>query len=62
MWCEKAIELVGKYLRRAFFNPNDLEARWHMMLASSFAGIGFGNAGLHIPILWLPYCRTSKTF
>ena len=49
MWCEKAIELVGKYLRRAFFNPNDLEARWHMMLASSFAGIGFGNAGLHIP-------------
>lgn len=49
MWCEKAIEIVGKYLRRAFFNPFDLEARWHMMLASSFAGIGFGNAGLHIP-------------
>lgn len=49
MWCEKAIEIVGKYLRRAFSNPYDLEARWHMMLASSFAGIGFGNAGLHIP-------------
>jgi len=49
MWCEQAIEIVGKYLRRAYFNPFDLEARWHMMLASSFAGIGFGNAGLHIP-------------
>jgi alcohol dehydrogenase class IV len=49
MWCEKAIEIVGKYLRRAYSNPNDLEARWHMMAASSFAGIGFGNAGLHIP-------------
>ena len=49
MFCEKAIEYVGKYLRRAVANPYDLEARWHMMAASTFAGIGFGNSGVHIP-------------
>lgn len=45
----QAIELVGKYIRRAFFNPHDLEARHRMMLASTLAGFGFGNAGVHIP-------------
>ncbi len=49
IWCEKAIEFGGKYLRRAVANPYDLEARWHMMAGSTFAGIGFGNAGVHIP-------------
>ncbi|MGQ9600801.1 MAG: hydroxyacid-oxoacid transhydrogenase [Anaerolineae bacterium] len=49
LWSEKAIEWVGKYLRRACFNPYDIEARTYMALASTFAGIGFGNAGVHIP-------------
>jgi len=49
MFCEKAIEYVGKYLRRAVADPYDLEARWHMMAAATFAGIGFGNSGVHIP-------------
>ena len=49
LWSEKAIEWVGKYLRRACYNPNDIEARTYMAMGSTFAGIGFGNAGVHIP-------------
>lgn len=49
LWSHKAIELGGKYLRKAVILPCDLEARYHMMAASTFAGIGFGNAGVHIP-------------
>ena len=49
LWCEKAIEWMGKYIRRAYYNGNDMEARLYMSMAASFAGIGFGNAGVHIP-------------
>jgi len=45
----KAIEYVGRYLRRAVMNGLDLEARTYMALAATIAGIGFGNAGVHIP-------------
>lgn len=49
LWSHKAIELGGAYLRRAMISPCDLDARYHMMAASTFAGIGFGNAGVHLP-------------
>lgn len=49
LWSEKAIEWAGKYLRRAYYNGNDLEARTYMAMGSTFAGIGYGNAGVHIP-------------
>ena len=49
VWCEKAIEYVARYLRRAVLNGLDLEARAHLALAANYAGIGFGNAGVHIP-------------
>lgn len=49
LWCRQAIEWCAQYLRRAVFNPLDLEARSYMALASTFAGIGFGNSGVHIP-------------
>jgi alcohol dehydrogenase class IV len=26
-----------------------MEARWHVMAAATFAGLGFGNTGVHIP-------------
>jgi hydroxyacid-oxoacid transhydrogenase len=48
IWSIKAIELVSKNIVRAFKEPNDLEARSKMILASSMAGIGFGNAGVHL--------------
>lgn len=49
VWCEMALGLVGRYLRRAVMNGRDLNARYQMMLASTYAGTGFGNAGTHLP-------------
>lgn len=49
VWCEMALGLVGKYLRRAVLNGRDLQARYQMALASTYAGTGFGNAGTHLP-------------
>ncbi len=48
LFVEESIKLVGKYLRRAYFNPHDLEAREKMLLATHLGG-AFGNAGVHVP-------------
>jgi hydroxyacid-oxoacid transhydrogenase len=48
VWSLKALELVAQYLPRACADPDDDEARLHMLLASSYAGMGFGNAGVHL--------------
>jgi len=48
-FAEKAIELIGKYLRRAVYNGYDVEARLGMAIAAYSAGIAFGNAGVHVP-------------
>lgn len=49
LWSEKAVEWVGQYLRRACYNGNDVEARTYMAMGSTFAGVGYGNAGVHVP-------------
>lgn len=49
IWAIRALELVAEFLPRAFHDPGDDEARSHMLLASAIAGIGFGNAGVHLP-------------
>jgi len=49
VWCEMALSLVGKNLRRAVMNGRDMQAREQMLLASTYAGAGFGNAGTHLP-------------
>ncbi len=48
IWSLRAIELVSQYLERAYRDPDDMEARSNMILASSMAGMGFGNAGVHL--------------
>ncbi len=49
VWSAKALELGGKYLRRAVADNEDVEARGFMMLGATMAGVGFGSAGVHIP-------------
>jgi len=49
IWAAKAIEMIARNLVRAIEDPSDEEARGRMLLAASFAGIGFGNAGVHLP-------------
>jgi hydroxyacid-oxoacid transhydrogenase len=49
LWSSEAIRLAAKFLPRAVENPGDEEARGRMLLAAAYAGIGFGNAGLHLP-------------
>lgn len=43
-----AISRISKYIRRAWANGNDLEARSQMMLASMEAGIAFSNSSVTI--------------
>jgi hydroxyacid-oxoacid transhydrogenase len=49
IWASRAIEMIARNLVRAVEDPSDEEARGQMLLAASFAGIGFGNAGVHLP-------------
>jgi hydroxyacid-oxoacid transhydrogenase len=49
VWSLQALRMVADYLVRAFDDPSDDEARAQMMLAASYAGVGFGNAGVHLP-------------
>jgi hydroxyacid-oxoacid transhydrogenase len=48
IWALQAIRMSARYLLRAYRDPSDEEARGRMLLASSFAGMGFGNAGVHL--------------
>jgi len=49
IWSARAIEIVARNMIRAISDPEDDEARGQMLLAAAFAGIGFGNAGVHLP-------------
>ncbi|MBB3052172.1 alcohol dehydrogenase class IV [Prauserella isguenensis] len=48
-WTEQALQLLARSFRKAVLNGGDLDARTDMMLAATFAGMGFGNAGVHVP-------------
>ena len=49
MWSEKALSLLAGSFRRAVRHGDDVQARSDMAMAATFAGMGFGNAGVHIP-------------
>jgi alcohol dehydrogenase class IV len=48
MFAEKAVGLIGKYLRRAVAHGGDLDAREGMALAATLAGLAFSNVGVAV--------------
>mgnify|MGYP001084933379 CR=1 FL=1 len=46
IWSKSAIALIGRYLRRAYEQGDDLEARDKMAFASMLAGAAFSNASV----------------
>jgi hydroxyacid-oxoacid transhydrogenase len=49
MWSERAMQLLATSFRAAVKDGGDESARGQMALAATMAGLGFGNAGVHIP-------------
>ncbi|MFP6590008.1 MAG: hydroxyacid-oxoacid transhydrogenase [Candidatus Latescibacterota bacterium] len=49
LWSLQALRMMARYLPRAVAHPDDDGSRGQMLLAATFAGIGFGNAGVHLP-------------
>ena len=49
VWASRSIEMVSQNIIRAVEDASDEEARGRMLLAATFAGVGFGNAGVHLP-------------
>ncbi|KAI4152922.1 MAG: hypothetical protein LQ340_002610 [Diploschistes diacapsis] len=44
----QALKSTVKFLPRAVKDPDDFEAQSQMLLAATLAGVGFGNAGVHL--------------
>lgn len=49
MWSIKAMEIMAENFVTAVEDPTNIEARGMMALAATFAGVGFGNAGVTLP-------------
>ncbi|KAJ1566552.1 hypothetical protein HK405_009354 [Cladochytrium tenue] len=48
MWSLRALKMCVDNLPRVYRDPLDHHAQEQMILAATFAGIGFGNAGVHL--------------
>ena len=48
IWAARAAQLGAANIERAVGDPDDEDSRGAMLLAATFAGIGFANAGTHL--------------
>ena len=48
IWASRAIEMISEHLVRVVEDSSDDEARGEVLLAATYAGIGFGNGGVHL--------------
>lgn len=63
VWALESLRLSHRYFQRAVADAEDLEARGQMLLAAAFAGMGFGNAGVHLPhAMSYPVSGRVKTY
>ncbi|XP_018326978.1 probable hydroxyacid-oxoacid transhydrogenase, mitochondrial isoform X2 [Agrilus planipennis] len=63
VWAQFALSTLNKYFERSVFHSDDKKARYNMHLAASMAGVGFGNAGVHLcHALAYPIAGMAKNF
>ncbi|MFV2068624.1 MAG: hydroxyacid-oxoacid transhydrogenase [Pirellulales bacterium] len=48
IWATACLNMISRNLLRVIEDPSDEEARGQIMLGATYAGIGFGNAGVHL--------------
>jgi len=48
IWASRAIEMISEHLVGVVEDSSDDEARGEVLLAATYAGIGFGNGGVHL--------------
>jgi hydroxyacid-oxoacid transhydrogenase len=48
IWASQAIEMISRHLVGVVEDSSDDEARGEVLLAATYAGIGFGNGGVHL--------------
>lgn len=48
IWASRAIEMISENLVRVIEDPSNDEERGKILLAATYAGIGFGNGGVHL--------------
>ena len=48
IWASQAIQMIARHLVRVVEDSSDDEARGEVLLAATYAGIGFGNGGVHL--------------